>query len=82
MYKQFHLRLLPFTIHICFLIFFKIYSMQQIIHIYVVDDEVSSFFSLGLMKIMYEGESLNNRNFIIPFLQEYLQKLFVPYFST
>jgi len=31
---------------------------------------------------MYEGKSLNNRNFIITFLQEYLQKLFVSYFST
>jgi len=31
---------------------------------------------------MYEGKSLNNRNFIITFSQEYLQKLFVSYFST
>jgi hypothetical protein len=31
---------------------------------------------------LYEGKSLNNRNFIITFLQEYLQKLFVSYFST
>jgi len=30
----------------------------------------------------YEGKSLTNRNFIITFLQEYLQKLFVSYFST
>jgi len=30
----------------------------------------------------YEGKSLNNRNFITTFLQEYLQKLFVSYFST
>jgi hypothetical protein len=36
----------------------------------------------SVMLLTYEGESLNNRNFIIPFLQEYLQKLFVPYFST
>ena len=32
--------------------------------------------------VIYEGKSLNNRNFIITFLQEYLQKLFVSYFST
>jgi hypothetical protein len=38
--------------------------------------------SSSKMAHIYEGESLNNRNFIIPFLQEYLQKLFVPYFST
>ena len=31
---------------------------------------------------IYEGKYLNNRNFIIIFLQEYLQKLFVSYFST
>ena len=30
----------------------------------------------------YEGKSLNNKNFIITFLQEYLQKLFVSYFTT
>jgi len=30
----------------------------------------------------YEGKSLNNRNFITTFLREYLQKLFVSYFST
>jgi len=30
----------------------------------------------------YEGKSLNNRNFIITFLQEYLQKLFGSYFLT
>jgi len=29
---------------------------------------------------IYEGKSLNNRNFIITFLQEYLQKLFVSLF--
>jgi hypothetical protein len=34
------------------------------------------------IELYYEGESLNNRNFIIPFLKEFLQKLFVPYFST
>ena len=33
--------------------------------------------------LKYEGKSLNNRNFIITFLQEYLQKLFVsPCFAT
>jgi len=32
-------------------------------------------------KCIYEGKSLNNRNFIITFLQEYLLKLFVSYFS-
>jgi len=37
--------------------------------------------STGLHCI-YEGKSLNNRNFRITFLQEYLQKLFVSYFST
>jgi len=31
---------------------------------------------------LYEGKSLNNRNFIVTFLQEYLQKLLVSYFST
>jgi len=31
---------------------------------------------------LYGGKSLNNKNFIIAFLQEYLQKLFVSYFST
>jgi hypothetical protein len=30
----------------------------------------------------YEGKSLNNRNFIITFLQEYLYKFFVSYFLT
>jgi len=38
----------------------------------------SSFY----VDIKYEGKSLNNRNFIITFLQEYLKKLFVSYFST
>jgi hypothetical protein len=42
----------------------------------------SSFLVFCALYMIYEGESLNNRNFIIPFLQEYLQKLFVPYFST
>ena len=34
------------------------------------------------MVLTYEGESLNNRKFIlvITFLQEYLQKLFASYF--
>jgi len=36
----------------------------------------------GIFLVMYEGKSLNNRNFIITFLHEYLQKLFVSYFST
>jgi len=36
--------------------------------------------AMGINK--YEGKSLNNRNFIITFLQDYLQKLFVSYFST
>jgi len=31
---------------------------------------------------IYEGKSLNKRNFIITFLQEYLWKLFVSYFWT
>ena len=35
-----------------------------------------------LSLLFYEGKSLNNRNFIITFLQEYLQKLFVSYFPT
>jgi hypothetical protein len=29
-----------------------------------------------------EGKSLNNSNLIVAFLQEYLQKLFLSYFST
>ena len=33
-------------------------------------------------QIIYEGKSLNNMNFIITLLQEYLKKLFVSYFST
>ena len=37
--------------------------------------------TLPVVFLNYEGKSLNNRNFIITFLQEYLQKLFVSYFS-
>ena len=37
---------------------------------------------MQLFFIIYEGKSLNNRTFIITFLQQYLQKLFVSYFST
>ena len=40
------------------------------------------FPSLPTIIMNYECKSLNNRNFIITFLQEYLQKLFVSYFST
>jgi hypothetical protein len=31
---------------------------------------------------IYEGTSLNNRNLLITLLQEYLEKVFVSYFST
>jgi len=40
------------------------------------------FLLVYFLVLSYEGKSLNNRNFIITFLQEYLQKLFVSYFST
>jgi len=33
-------------------------------------------------RVIYEGKSLNSKNFITTFLQEYLQKLFVSYFSA
>jgi len=54
---------------------------------YCIYPKIQDFFFLRhhLKKLglpLYEGKSLNNRNFIITFLQEYLQKWFVSYFST
>jgi len=39
-------------------------------------------FQMRHVSAKYECKSLNNRNFMITFLQEYLQKLFVSYFAT
>jgi len=47
-----------------------------------VVERVGGWTTDALYTRKYEGKSLNNRNFIITFLQEYLQKLFVSYFST
>ena len=52
--------------------------LTDILYLYILDSRESKHVALE----QYESKSLNNRNFIITLLQEYLQKLFLPYFST